>query len=74
MCGLHGLVDYSHQVILPRVQIHLTAEPGTESLERLLGVILVAIEASVDKRLDADAQRLEKGCNRQCRGGDDEWI
>ncbi len=43
------------------------AEPSAEGLQRAGGVVLAAVEAAVDERLDASSQPLEERSNGQGR-------
>src|SRR5260221_3437766 len=67
----HRLLDGAEQVVGQVLQLHLTAQPITEGSERARRVVLPAIEAPVDERLEAAAQRL-KECGDDERGEDDE--
>src|SRR5918998_3453508 len=66
---LHRLPHYPHHVVPEGVQVRLVAQPGAEGLERPGRVVLAAVEASVDERLDAATQRVEQ--RRYYEGGDD---
>jgi hypothetical protein len=67
---LHGLVDHGVQLGRERVQVDLVAESVTERLDGLGGVV-AAVEASVDRLLDAAASRLDQSGHGQGGAGDD---
>ncbi len=73
MHGLHRLLNDRDQVLAQLAQVHLIAQGGTKGLQRLSRIVLAAVEAAVNELLDASAQRLEQGSNRQ-RGGDDSHV
>ena len=70
MCWLHRLLNDVEQVLTQLLQVHFLAQGGAEGCHGLGGIILAAIEAPVNNPLDALAQGLEEGRNRQ--GGDDD--
>ena len=55
--GLHRLADRAEEVGREGIELDLLAEAGAERLERALRVVAAAVEASVDERLHARAQR-----------------
>jgi len=57
---------------LERVQVELVAQVGAERLDRLGGVVAAAVEAPVDRLLDAAAGRLEHPGHGQGGGGHDQ--
>ena len=69
MRGLHGLIDYCHQLLTYLFQVDLVAQRCTESCQRARCIILAPVEATVDGLLDAPSQGLEEGRNHQ--SGDD---
>jgi hypothetical protein len=58
-CRLHRLLDDRHQLLTYLVQIDFIAELGAEGCYCLGCIILVAVEPTVDDRLNAAAQGLE---------------
>ena len=69
-CRLHGFFDDGEQVSAKLAQIDFAAQGRAEGGQRPGGVILAAIEAAINQRLETAAQRLEEGGNRQ--SGDDQ--
>src|SRR6266699_1730632 len=53
MGRLHRLLHHGEQLLAQLIQVHLIAQRGTESGGKLGGVILAAIEATVNLGLDA---------------------
>ncbi len=68
--GSHRLGDDFHQVAGQRGEIDLLAERRAEGFEGLARVILAAVEAAVDKALEATAQGLKQRGDEQCRDDD----
>src|SRR5918995_2428656 len=66
---LYRLPHYGHQLGVQRVQVRLVAKPGRELFQSPPGVVLAAVEAPVDKGLNASSQRVEQGRYRE-RGDD----
>ena len=64
--------DDAAQVGAERLEVDLVAQPGAERLERPRRVVAAAVEAAVDRRLDARARRPEQRRDRQRRGRDRE--
>jgi hypothetical protein len=52
---LHGLLHHRQQLAGEGVHVHLLAQAGAERLDRLGGVVAAAVEAAVDRLLDAAA-------------------
>src|SRR3954467_6903814 len=50
---LDGLVDDADELALQGVEVELVAQPAAEALQRECGVVATAVEAAVDRRLDA---------------------
>ena len=69
MGRLHRLVDDGQQVLAYLLQVYFTLQRGAEGRQRLLGIILAAIEAAINEDLDALAHWQEERGNRQ-RGDD----
>ena len=61
MARLDGRLDGSQHLALEAVQVDLVAELGGEGDERLRRVVLAAVEAVVDRALNARPQGLEGG-------------
>ena len=70
---MHRLLDDGRELAGERSEIDLVAHAGPESGERPGRVVLTAVEAPVDDRLDASAQRLEERRDQQ-RGDDDRDV
>jgi hypothetical protein len=66
--GFHGLVDDGEQLSRERVQLDLPTQPGAERLHGLGRVVVAAVEAPVDQRLDAAAGRLDHRRHGKGRG------
>ena len=50
---LDGLLDHADELALHRVEVELVAQAAAEALQRACGVIAAAVEAAVDRGLDA---------------------
>src|SRR3954451_12134058 len=57
---LDGLVDDADELALHGVEGELVAQPAAEALQRSRGVVAAAVEAAIDRRLDARAGRAEQ--------------
>ncbi len=66
-CWLHRLLSRRHESLAQLRQINLIAQRLAESCQDFLRVILVAVEAPVNKILDTRAQGLE--CTGYCQRG-----
>src|SRR5215203_3665816 len=64
---LHSLPNHPHQIVAHCLQVRLVPQPGGERLKGLPGVVLLAVEPTVDERLDATTQRSEQGCDQEGR-------
>ena len=51
--GLHRLPYHTHEIIAKRVQVCLVAQLGREGFQGFGSVVFAAVEATVDKALDA---------------------
>ena len=69
---LQALVDDAAQLAAERVELDLVAQPRAEAGQRLRGVVAAAVEAAVDRRLDAGARGAEQRGDRQRRDRDRE--
>ena len=69
MCRLHGLVGHGQQLDGHAVQVDLLVQPIAERGDPLGGVVAAAVEAPVDRGLDAAAGRLEQRGHGQGRPG-----
>ena len=56
---LHRISYHPYQVIAQRLQVSFVAQLHREPFERLSRVVLPAVEAAVDERLDAMSKRAE---------------
>src|SRR5215212_1010528 len=65
---LHGLPHDPDEIAAQGVEVRLVSELGREALQRLPRVVLAAVEASINERLDAAPQRVEQGGYRQGGG------
>ena len=63
---LQSLFHHRQQLLSQLLQLYFVTRPGSESLQRLLGVVFMAVEAPVDVILDAPAEGREQRCNEQC--------
>ena len=72
MGGLHRVEDRGAQLGADRLEVDLVAQPRAEGLERLRGVVAVAVEAPVDGVLDAGTRRAEQRGHRERRDRDGE--
>jgi len=52
---LHRLLNHGHQLFTQLLQVHLLTQDGAERLKGFGGVILAAMEAPINKSLDATA-------------------
>ncbi len=71
---MHRRVDDSGEIRPERLEIDLVAEPRAEGLERALGVVAAAVEATVDDSLDPAAGGAEERGDGQGRAGDCEVV
>src|SRR4029450_1867572 len=62
---LHGLVDRGQQLVREAVQGDVVTQGGGEGLDGPGRVVAAAVEAAVDRGLDAAAGRLEQGGHGQ---------
>ena len=62
---LHSVGTDNQQLLRQRIQVDLIAESMAERFNGLGGVVLAAVEASIDYRLDAAAGWLEQGSHGQ---------
>src|SRR3954468_8783435 len=62
---LDGLVDDADELALHGVEVELVAQPAAEALQRSRGVVATAVEAAVDRRLDARPCGAEHGRDGQ---------
>src|SRR5215210_8120261 len=69
---LHGLPDYGYEIRTQIVQVRLLPQSGSEAFQRLLGVVFVPVETTIDEGLEAAPQGVEERGYRQGRGHDDE--
>lgn len=74
MRWLHSLLNHHQQLPAQLIEVHLISECSAESGQRLLGVMLFPVEAPVDDLLNAVAQRVEEGGNRQRREDNTHWL
>src|SRR5918995_1388017 len=65
---LHRPPHDPDEVVAQGVEICLVSKLGRECLQRLHRIVLPAVEAAVDKALDAAPQRVEQGGYRQSGG------
>ena len=56
---LHSLTYYSRKIVVQRLEVRLVAKPGGEGFQGLSGVVFLAGETTVDKRLDTASQGVE---------------
>ena len=73
--GLHGISNHGHEVVAEDIKVGFVAEPFAEGFERPSGVVLPPVEAAVYEALDAPAQWVEQGRDRE--SGDDHcelWL
>ena|ERR671916_511170 len=56
---LHRLPDHPDQLLTQGGKVRLLPQPGGKGVKRLRCVVLAALEAPVDKRLDAPSKRAE---------------
>lgn len=63
--GLHSLSHHPRQVIGQGVQVRLVTQSRVEGGERLCGVVLVAVEATVNEALEASSERNDEGSDHQ---------
>src|SRR5829696_2346503 len=68
MGRLYRLLDHSQEFIRQVLEVHLVSQPAREAFQGLRGIVLLAIEATIDEGLYATTQRGEQGGYRQ-RGG-----
>src|SRR5258708_29966380 len=59
--GLHRVADRADELGADGIEVDLVAQLDAERVERARGVVARAIEAAVDRVLDATAQPLEQG-------------
>ncbi len=74
MGRLHRLLYHGQHVLAQLIQVHLTAQRGTESCCDPGCVILATIEVPVDDFLETMAQRLEECRNHQLGADDDQGL
>ena len=74
MGGLHRLFNHRYQFLTQLLQVYLIAQGGTKSGKHLGRVVLVPVEATVDKGLDASSQWVEESCNHEGRGDNQEGV
>jgi len=73
MCGLHCLLHHCYHLLAQVRQIYLTVQAGAEALNDAARIILLPIETSVNRSLNAMTHRLEERRNYQGRTDQDEW-
>ena len=69
---LHRLPHHPDQLVAEPVQVGLVPKPRREGFERLRRVVLPAVEAPIDRSLDASPQGVEQRRYREGGGDDDE--
>src|SRR4029453_8447226 len=65
---LHRLPDQGGKVVTQSVEVRLVSQSGRECFEGLPRIVLLPVEATIDKRLHAPPQRVEQRRYRQRRG------
>src|SRR3712207_5687807 len=73
VCGLHRLPYHRHEIVAQGVEVRLVSELGREGFQGLCDVVFAAVEAPIDKSLDAASEWAEKGSDGQ-RGGHDREL
>src|SRR6266581_5314031 len=74
MRWLHSFLNDIEQVLTQLAQVYLIAQGCAERFHNLDRIILTAVETAVNDRLDAMAQRLEQGSNREGRDHDGDIV
>src|SRR3954464_11565053 len=67
---LDGLLDDADELALHGVEVELVAQPAAEALQRERGVVAAAVEAAVDRGLDARPRGAEQRRDDQRGDGD----
>jgi hypothetical protein len=67
MSGLHSLLYYGKQMPAQLFHIYFSPENRAKGGQRLLGIVLAAIEPPIHEGLKAVTQGLEQSGHNQCR-------
>jgi hypothetical protein len=65
MLGLDGIVNHLHQALRQALQVNFILNCGRQGLDRFSSIIFAAVEAPVDRCLQALLERAEHGCDDQ---------
>src|SRR5215210_2259031 len=60
MLRLHALPYHGNEVTTEGVEVRLLPQSGSETFQRLTGVVLPAVETRIDEGLDAPPQGVEQ--------------